>query len=320
MFYEPKLLTATEFRRFNAPTVLLLGGSLATRRNLAGGERVSVELIVSSFEHEPPPAATVRWNLRYGDKVVAAGSWDDVALPDGVHSIGSAELELPALPAAVKLTLSAELTAGQLHTDNSWDIWLYPRASGGERVPCTAGLADLLDRLREADPSDLAPGEPLLAERMTSAVRTHLDRGGRVLLLDPEPLFATEPTGFRPASWDGVGHYGLTFDKDHPALRAMPTEGWCDLQFYQLLQGSRSVSLGELPVEPIVTCSDLPSRMAHRSHLFEVRAGAGSLVVCGLDIAGAVRAGDPAAAYLLNELLGYLSGPELRPAVSLTGW
>jgi beta-galactosidase len=310
MFYRPKSLTAAEFRRFNAPTVLLLDGD----RNLTGGQRLRAELLASSFEADDPPPATVRWTLRRGDQVLAGGQWDEVRVPAGVHQVGTVEVDLPELPAAARLTLDAELSAGQLRTRNAWDLWLYPRNPGGARVGCTGGLADLLARLDEVEPARLGPGEPLLAERMTAAVRGHLDRGGRVLLLDPDPLFTTEPTGFRPASWDGSGHFGLTFDQDHPALRAMPAEGWCDLQFHSMLQGSRSVLLDQLPVEPIITCIDAPTRMARRSHLFEVGAGAGGLLVCGLDLTGAIRAGDPAAAYLLDRLLDYLSGPEFQPA------
>src|SRR5438046_119498 len=84
--------------------------------------------------------------------------------------------------------------------------------------------------------------------------------------------FFSEKTNYRLSSWDGGGPSGTIVERDHPALRAMPNDGWCDLQFYPLIQGSKTVLLDSLPakITPIVRCIDRPNRLANRAYLFEV--------------------------------------------------
>src|SRR5207249_861699 len=96
----------------------------------------------------------------------------------------------------------------------------------------------------------------LITTHFTPGVRDFLKAGGRVLLLDPEPAFAVERTNFRLSAWDGGGPSGTILDRKHPALRAMPSEGWCDLQFYSLIQDSKTILLDSLPtkIQPLVRC------------------------------------------------------------------
>jgi hypothetical protein len=275
MWLRPKLLTAADFRRFNGPAVLLLD---LDRRNVRSGERVRADLVVSCFA--ATSAATLRWSVRHRGQVIASGA-ERTPLPTGVHPVGSATFDVPELPEAAKLTFSAQLDGPSVRTDNEWDLWVYPPAPA-------------------LDP------QVIVAERLTPAVRDRLAAGGRVLLLDPEHDFETEPTTYRPTSWDGAGHFGLVFDQRHPALRAMPTEGWCDLQFHRMIDGSRAVVLDGLDAEAIITCSTAPGQHGVQSHLFEQRIGAGRLLVCGFDIRGAIDDGDPAAAFLLSRLADYV--------------
>src|SRR5207249_1259652 len=169
MFFRSKALGAADFRKFNAPTVLLLD---APRRTFHVGETARVTLLASRFEDQPTAKAVLRWELRAGKEVVAAGSRRNVRVTaEGVQE---------------------------------------------------------------------------------------------------------------PAQRDG--HSGILLQKDHPALRAMAAESWCDLQFFTLLEGSKIVLLDEVPakVRPIVRCIDMPQRFLEKAYLFEVSVGKGKLLTSGL--------------------------------------
>ena len=147
----------------------------------------------------------------------------------------------------------------------------------------------------------------------------YLKAGGRVFLLEPEPVFGVEKTNFRLSSWDGGGPSGTILDTRHPALRPMPSDGWCDLQFYPLMQGSKTMLLNSLPakIRPLVRCIDRPTRLADRAYLIEVAVGRGKLLVSGFNFARAIDSKDPAGLFLFDQLVRYALGPEFTPQASL---
>ena len=100
----------------------------------------------------------------------------------------------------------------------------------------------------------------------------------------------------------------------------MPTDGWCDLQFYSLIQGSKTVLLNSLTsgIQPLVRCIDRPTRLADRAYLFEAVIGRGKLLVSGFNFERAINAGDPAGVFLLDQLVRYALGPDFAPVISLS--
>jgi hypothetical protein len=323
MFGQTKGLSAEEFRKINAPTVLLLD---APRRNWWGGETAEIRFVVSRFEDGPSDAATLRWQLTSGNETVAEGKQSQLAIRSGeVQPLPALKLELPKLARAAKLTLQAELADVNGRTDNSWDFWVYPRDSV-EKISADVLVAGF-DPIRAVYPNVAkhkdgpipAITRLLVTGRLDDNVTRYLRDGGRVLLLDPEPVFAIEKTNFRLASWDGGGPSGTIFDPRHPALRAMPTDGWCDLQFYPLVQNSKTVLLSSLPamVEPLVRCIDRPTRLSDRAYLFEASVGRGQLLVSGFNFAQSLALNDPAGIFLLDQLVRYALGPDFNSRVSL---
>ncbi len=139
MFFRPKALSAAEFRRFNAPTVLLLE---APRRSLRFGERASMMLLVSAVLEDGKARVENEWNVR--------------AFPAQRPS---------GLPRRVKFDEPYRRYAPT------------PAAEGGD-----------------SRPSD---GDLWVAGRADSAIVDFLEQGGRVLLMDPEPLFGVEKTNYR---------------------------------------------------------------------------------------------------------------------------
>jgi hypothetical protein len=204
-------------------------------------------------------------------------------------------------------------------------LWVFPTellAEAAHKVRSSG-----FDALRKIYPwapeqtSHLAPADTdlLVTTRLGQDTIEYLKAGGRVFLTEPEPAFTVEKTNFRLSSWDGGGPSGTILDAKHPALRAMPSDGWCDLQFYPLIQGSKTVLLNPLPakVQPLVRCIDRPTRLADRAYLFEVAVGRGKLLVSGFNFARAIDSRDPAGIFLFDRLVRYALGPDFNPVASL---
>jgi hypothetical protein len=324
-FGNPKGATPEEFRKFNAPTVLLLD---TPSRTWWGGETTSIRFAVSRFEDPASAAATLQWSLSDGAGSLCNGRQEGLAFASGgVQELPATTLELPRLEHAQKLILNAKLSDANGAIENDWSVWVFPRPRGPVEVPSAAVMVSGFDPIKMVCPGavDFKAGpvpsstRVLVTTRWDEDIAAYLAAGGRVLLLDPESAFAVERTNFRLSSWDGGGPSGTVLDTRHPAMRAIPSDGWCDLQFYRLIQGSKSVLLTPLParIEPIVRCIDRPTRLAERAYLFEAGVGKGQLLVSGFNFREAMASGDPAATYLLDQLLRYMIGPDFHPAASV---
>jgi len=326
MFYRPKAVSAEEFRKFNAPTVLL---TAQDRRNYRFGEKAEFPVYVSRYEQESTKGATLRWELFAKEERLAAGAQEGLTIPCGeVKPLATVSFDVPRRPQAEQLRLVVRLEDAQGIATNDWKIWCFPAERSASDRFVVVG-SEWLQRqyvgwgLPHHEPDargggGASPTLLLVTDRWESRVLDHLAAGGRVLMLNPEPVFPTATTRYRPSGWDPsdpAGHVGTTFDPQHPALKSMPSEGWCDLQFHDLIQGGKAILLEQTRVagEPIVRMIDVPQRLARKAYLFETKVGPGRLLVSGLNFSAAVPAGDPAAAHYLDELIRYAVSDEFQP-------
>lgn len=284
MFWRPKGIGAQEFRRFNAPTVLLVD---LPRRSFRSGEKVAAKILVSRFESGPPSEAALRWELGLGSAKVQLGKEERVPVgSDGVSELATLPLSFPEVREGRSLTLRTVLETNP-PVENEWSLWVFP------------------------EPPKEKPTNVRVVTRLDAETLGRLEQGERVFLIGAESIFPTEKTNYRLASWDGGGPSGTVIGRDHPALRGMPNDGWADLDFYPLIQGSKTVFLDSLPVRvsPIVRCIDRPQRLANRAYLFELAVGKGKLLVSGFNFSGS----DPATTYFFDRLIRYASGSEFAP-------
>ncbi len=320
MFYRPKAARGEEFRTFNGPTALLTSQD---RRNYNFGERAEFPLYVSRYEQEATQGAILRWEVRTGDQCLASGSHEGLAIPCGeLKQLTTIAFEVPRRPKAEQLRLAVRLEDALGTACNAWSLWCFP---GDRRELANLKVvgSEWLQR-RYAQPVAkavaAAPEEPplVVADRWEPSVVDHLAAGGRVVMLDPEPAMPAVKTRYRPSGWDPsdrASHVGTIFDPQHPAMKSMPSEGWCDLQFHDLVHGGKAILLDESPAkgEPIIRMIDMPQRMRAKAYLFEAKVGRGKLLLSGLNFA-AVPAGDPAAGYFLDALIDYARGDAFQPA------
>ena len=160
----------------------------------------------------------------------------------------------------------------------------------------------------------------LVSTRLDDNIAPLPEGGGRVFLLDPEPCFPVEPTNFRLSSWDGGGPSGTIVNLKHPAMSEVPSDGWCDLQFYPLIQKSKSILL-----TPHATrrssrwyAASIARRGSPTGPIFSRRSiGRGKLLVSGFNFGQALKSGDPAAVFLFDRLVRYALGSDFKPKESL---
>jgi hypothetical protein len=322
MFFRPKGLSAEEFRQFNAPTVLLLDVAC---RSWHAGEKAELKFLVSRFEDEPS-VARLRWTLQGEGQPLRLHGQEQVAVESGgVQELPVIQVELPQLLRAQQLTLQAELIDPSGTTSNSWKLWVFPRerllpGSHQLRVAGFAPMRSVYPWVKDWEPSAGAAPDLLVTADLTAEARAYLTDGGRVFLLEPAAAFTVEKTNFRLSSWDGGGPSGTLLEPGHPALRGMASEGWCDLQFYHLIQNSTPVFLNPLPakIRPLIRCIDRPTRLADRAYLFEVAVGRGKLLVSGFNFAQALKAQDPGATFFFDQLVRYALGDEFAPEASIS--
>jgi beta-galactosidase len=323
MFFRPKAVSAAEFSNFNGPTVLL---TPQDKRNYLFGQKVEFPIVVSRYEQEPSTTAVLHWELRLGDEILASGKSENLDVPCGEpRLLSTLSFPMPSLSRAQRLRLRVHLEDSQGVAANEWDLWAFPAERirpGGFAVRGSAWLEAQFPASSGKAAAEPSAGGLLVTDRWEPRLQNFLEAGGRVLLLDPDPVFPAVKTRYRPSGWDPKDrstHVGTTFDASHPAMQAMPSEGWCDLQFHDLIQGARLIRLDETPVtgEPIVRAIDIPQRLARNAYLFEARVGNGRLLASGFNFATAIPAGDPAAAYLLDGLIRYALSENFQPTGSI---
>ena len=150
-----------------------------------------------------------------------------------------------------------------------------------------------------------------------------LARGGKVLYTGKSARYAK--AHFKPVYWS-TGHFkranadlsslGYLVRSDHPALRGFPTEGWADWQWYNLVEDGVKHGLEGLPddYEPIV----MPVSDLHYSTfmgtLFELKVGAGRLMVCGLNLADKTL---PEVRALRESVLSYMATDQFDPKTAV---
>ena len=326
MFLRPKNLGAAEFRKFNAPTVLLMD---ASRRSYRLGETASVKLLVSRYEDAASFNGKLLWKLLDSGKVVKQGQKTGLKInSDGLQALTSISVKMPSSGRARKLILAAQLTDSNGAVSNSWDFWVFPpsRTPVSSNV-CIAGCDEvkrLWPKARSVE-AESAPGncDLLIASSLNRVSVDYLVAGGRVLLLAGENSLPTVPSGYKPYWWLGNAaddsNAGTVIDSSHPALEDMPAADWCDLEWYPLLNGSRAVLLDELPgrIEPIIRCIDLPSTQRNKAYLFEARVGSGRLLVASTNLLAALRANDPCAEFFLDCLIRYALNRKFDPTATL---
>lgn len=350
-FDDPHGISAEEFRKFNADTVLL---ARPEGRIFRGGELVKIPVLLSQYRINPPLTGTFRYELKCVSApepfVVSEGSMDrmDTGL-GGLNKLCGLELQMPKLSKPEKMILTCSLDFdGADKCENSWELWVFPE----EKEPVLAAenkmQEDYLSRTcRFKEQANL-----VITDQLNDELFDLLEQGKDVMLLyrtdwtrhllhkgmdAPKYSFRHTWERFKGVIWDRGTINGGKDAADLLNKYGFVTDGQINYQYYPLIDDCDKINLDDFPadVENLISGIDKSSRdrfdvkkfklpelmydrtMRHFSYAFAVKVGKGRLLVTGMNFTGAA-AQNPAVLAMLKTLVSYCGSDDFRPEGSIT--
>ena len=327
-FIDPKWMMS-----INGDAVLL---GCFEKETFCEDEPVKMVLKISNFLPEPRIRGEVKVAVD-GENVFTG---KDVALAGGLQKIAEIDLRFKTTGTARKVTVSAEFTAGKVHLENSWDLWLYPHAQVKKVPVCRLQNSALAQWINSSGAK--ADENTVITDQLNDQIFADLDAGKSVVLIyhrdnaGQEYYWPGALERFKPCIWDRGSNLGGVV-QNPVLLNALAMERYFDKNMQILLEAGYKVCLDDFPV-PVtehIFGIDKPVRdrmkglihgikdfidtdtFRNFSHLFSVNVGNGKLIVCTLLPAGKWQS-DPVRdnffAALLNNLPEFGSDAHLSTA------
>lgn len=299
-FMESKgAIAQDEWRQFCAPTVLL---ARFPKYTWTTDETFTASVQMAHYGPQDLQRAKLAWELvdTQGRAVAAGNITADLVKQGGLRQLGEISASLANAKAPDQLTLTLRVNGTKLI--NRYALWLYP-----------------------APPQKAVPDGVTLARGCDEATQAALARGGRVVLVPTADwLENSVEGGFMTDFWcwpmfhNRPGTMGLLCQAQHPALAGFPTADHSDWQWFHIASAARPLILDSLPKEfrPIVQVVDNFARLHRLGLLFEVRVGAGRLLVCACDLLKLEQ--EPEARQLLSSLMAYAASDRFQPAQEIS--
>ena len=313
--------TAEKILQFNGQSVVLLDNEKDFV--FSCGQEFARPVMVSLYGGEPLKDGVLKWRVTKGKRVLKKGSIKNLNAPDGrVTELCEIAFKWPELKKAGKVQLSVSIDGYCDQLTNQWDLWVFPEKS----APKVAAAADeqCLKKLasRYADIKPLASNEDTKLRIVSQLTQEHLDylaAGGDVLLLGGDP-FPWLSTRYQIATAGRVEKVNFaTVINEHPVFDGIPNDGFCDWQFFHLLEQGKCTVFNELPIEfdPILEVVSAYKQVRLQALLWEAQAeeGGGRLFVAGCNFDNLQ---DPATAALLDGILKYTTGNKFKPSVTIS--
>lgn len=339
-FDDPHGISAEEFKKFNADTVVL---ARLPKQIFTFGEKVKIPVILSQYAIDPPKSADFSYTLTAGDTVVRSGAMTDVDTgASGIYDVCSLEFKMPALSASSELTLECKMTFedGSVIT-NSWQMWAFEPVCAPIKLDAKRDMqATYLNRVMSFDDN----ASLVITDSIDEELFERLDNGEDVMLIyrtdwtrhllnkgmkAPEYSFVHTWDRYKAVIWDRGTINGGAVDKDAINSRGFATDSEINFQYYPLIHDSDKICLDNFPVSvnSIISGIDKCNRdrfdatkfrlrelryertMRRFSYAFEVRVGRGRLLVTGFNFTGVERE-EPATVAMLRALVDYCNSEQ----------
>ena len=322
-FWRPKT-APEEGRAWNSP-VLLLIDSQVDDRSLWTDESKPVEVSVSNYGPAAIRDGALSWSLLAGERRVGGGELRGLSAPlAAVSSLGRIALDASSLTAAARLEFVLTLQTEDGAYTNRWSFWAYPRLHPTV-APEARVVSDMRwDGLRRTYPwirrqaGETAPDDLLLTGRLDDRALAHLHAGGRVWLMLGDSL-DRRGASFFPASGGAQG----TLVAGHRALAGFPHADFCDLEWFNLLDGAYPLPIDDWPSSfaPIVggirTTAGFLSKtkgLSRVAYAIEGKADGGKLLITTLRLRDRFDEAYPEAMTAFDGFLRYAAGSDFEPS------
>lgn len=287
------IVTPKKFREhFNTTVPLLRMEKFVWTNNEYFEAKVQI-----SHHGNKPLTCSCKWKItNEKGKSLSQGTFGEIRLDLGtLTDLGDISYQLNTIEKAEKLTVSIEVEGTEFR--NEWDIWVYPAT------------------LEEFKIKDI-----LIVDKLDENAKKVLEKGGKVFLIANN--LGTDETSvninFYPLYWSltffpgqGKTCIGTLLKENHQAFNDFPTACHSDWQWQTISDGSKGFVLNDLPhsYKPIAQAVDDFHRNNKVGSIFEVKVGAGSLLVCGYNLDDNL----PVARQLKTSLLKYMESDEFVP-------
>ena len=297
-FWEEKgYITAEEFRRFCAPTVLL---SRMDKFVFKNNESFTARIEVSHFGEHPLKNMKAVWKIKnsYG-KIIAKGSLPEKDITIGnCQLLGEVSFPLHSLTKAQKLNFEIKFHGTDI--SNNWDFWVYP------------------ETLPEIDTSSI-----YICTQIDNTARSILNKGGSVLLqLAGKVTQGSDVVQYMtPVFWNTSWFkmrpphtVGTLINDFHPVFHDFPTDFYTGLQWWELIHKAQVMELTDFPksFQPILQPIDTWFINRKLGMLFEAKVDNGKIVVCSADIQNNLEE-RPVARQLRYSILKYMNSHLFHP-------
>ncbi len=303
--------------QYNGESVLLLDN--AKRHIFRCGESFDVPVMTSLYGGANLRNGRLTWRLLDGEEPILDGALENLEAPDGkVAEVGNIALTWPKVDTPRNLVLEVALRGSGYNIANHWDFWVFPMRKAPDVFAAADGAAFKLLQYRYPGIRTTveAPEAALrIVRTLTEADVDHLAAGGDVLLLGTGP-FPANDTRYQ-IGVAGRAHMNFaTVIKEHPALKHVPHEGWCDWQFSRLLESGKCVEFNKFPVEfdPIVEVVSSYKYIRLQASMWEARTDGGRIFTVSFNL----EMDDPATVALMDGVLEYVQSDAFRPEISMS--
>lgn len=272
--------------RYNGENVILL--DIPVRRNLSCGGQAEYQAFASVYGVENIDDAVVTWRLLMEDGTcwLAGRSFVGTVATHQKTSLGSIRIQIPEVDKAEKCTLHITMDSSTCYLENQYNVWVYP--------------------LKEPKKNEV-----ILLKETDKNIFERIRQGAAVLILNPMGL-KTVPLSFTKMLAGRTVGNTATVIHDHPAVEKFPHDGWCDFQFYSMMEQGRAVVFDDdmpLKFRPIVEVVSSYKTIFKQAAVFEFGIGKGKALVCTLNLDG----DDPAQKTFLCLLLEYMNSSRFQP-------
>ena len=316
-FYELKPgATIEDILKYNGESVVLL--DCYTYRNLLAGKAVSFDAMSSLYGDKPIDRGKLEWWLSDGKSEYSRGTINLQNINIGeVENLGAIKFTAPMVNKPIKLNLHVRLTGGEYNLTNDWNFWVFPSVNTDE-IKAGAELAVLAKYgipytgfrdMREST------SKLKIVSTLDEYVLQFIYDGGRVVLLKGNSLPFYESRFQLQSAGRPNGNFATVITK-HPMLKDFPNDGYCDWQFYPMMEGGSGIVFNnpDIPFDPIVELVNSYMNVTKQSSLFEFNVGKGKLLVCSMNL----NVSDPGGNYLMHSILSYAAGDSFKPRNSIT--
>lgn len=331
-FDDANFVKTEDFLRFNGNAVLL---SDIDNRNICGGKTLCVRISFGDYRLGGEKKGDFVYSLTSLDgEVLASGKMSDINIERrGVYEICKLSINLPKVDLPKECLLGVALTANNASiSENSWRIWIYPdeqKVSYEEFTHYENGNAVVTDDVEKAFDA-LGKGRNVCLVYRQDWTRHLLHKDMRA----PKYAFKATWNRFKPVIWDRGTNYGGLCDEKTLNAHGFSTGEYYDFNYSVISEDCDKIILDDFPtnVKSLVTGIDkstrdrfdaykssfnLPEIMPDRcwrkfSYLFELKVGAGKLLVCGFNLTGLDNK-EPSSEAMSKFITNYLGSADFKP-------